>query len=339
VIAAGLLTLACLFSLWSALDAHARLRNAARAARQHSGQFSAFQEAVAADARSMRRVVFVDLGVLALALVFAAASVRRRRRSGEDAEAQPALKVYEEAMGRLLDQHNRRDAAHRDEVARLAETLADKEAMARAGELTAGMAHEVRNSLQTIQGYARLLQGESLSDDASAATRAILRESETLQSMVRAFVDFIKRDELVLTTVDLRRLLSTIVAREAKDGPIVAIRENLEEAFLSADNELLERAFGNLVRNAREAAGPNGRVDIEWRRLADRINVVIADDGHGLATNDVPGRPFVTTKAGGLGLGLATAIKIVRLHGGSLVLENRPGGKGCAARVELPTVE
>ena len=167
--------------------------------------------------------MLVNAAILATALGLGALSLMRRGRSNPEIEPDPAVKVYEEAMDRLGEQRQRLVAQHRSELEQLARTLADKEAMALAGELTAGMAHEVRNSLNTIQGYARLIEKEEQSPDTAAATVAILDESEMLQSAIKSFVDFIKREELELVAVDLHRLLSRVVAREerARAGPAV----------------------------------------------------------------------------------------------------------------------
>jgi signal transduction histidine kinase len=105
---------------------------------------------------------------------------------------------------------------------------------------------------------------------------------------------------------------------------------------IPGDEELLERAFENLVRNAREAAGPSGHVVVSVRPEADRLQVEIADDGPGLprATRDAL-RPFFSTKSGGLGLGLAIALKLLRLHGGELAFQDNVP-RGVRVVVTLP---
>jgi signal transduction histidine kinase len=95
-----------------------------------------------------------------------------------------------------------------------------------------------------------------------------------------------------------------------------------------ADEELLERALENVVRNAVEAAAAGGgHVEVTARQDGDQVELRIADDGPGLAP-DHPGeiRAFYTTRPGGLGLGLPLARKILLLHGGSLRLANRESG-------------
>jgi two-component system nitrogen regulation sensor histidine kinase GlnL len=216
--------------------------------------------------------------------------------------------------------------------------MREKDALARAGELTAGIVHEVRNGLGTIVGYARLLEREQGPVDARDAGRSIREECETLEAVVRRFNEFIRQERLNLAELDLARVLSRVVAREVRgregivptliglDGPLVT----------RGDEELLERAFENLVRNAAEAVGESGRIEIEAAPDVDGVEVRISDDGPGLSP-DHPGeaRPFFTTKAGGLGLGLPLARKILLLHGGTLQLQDDPEG-GLTVLVRLP---
>ena len=106
---------------------------------------------------------------------------------------------------------------------------------------------------------------------------------------------------------------------------------------MRADEELLERAFENVVRNAMAAAASGGRhVFVSAREVDGRVELLIDDDGPGLAA-DHPGeiRPFYTTRPGGLGLGLPLARKIVLLHGGSLELAGR-SPSGARVLISLP---
>jgi signal transduction histidine kinase len=219
------------------------------------------------------------------------------------------------------------------------EAMQDREAMARAGELTAGMVHEVRNGLGTIVGYARLVEATGSPGAVDAATR-IREECETLETVVRRFMDFVKREKLNLVPVDLDRMLTRVVARETRGRPggDVNLQSGGEAGPLTGDEDLLERAFENLVRNAREAAGENGHVWVRATREGDSVVVAISDDGPGIPAATRQGlRPFFTTKPGGLGLGLPTALKIVRLHQGDLVLSDR-SPRGLVVTVRLPSM-
>lgn len=254
----------------------------------------------------------------------------------QPASTPSALDAYETAMERLRDQGLELSQQHEAERRRLADQIRDKEALARAGELTAGIVHELRNGLGTIVGYARMAE-RSESPEARDAARGIREECETLESVIQRFMEFVKRETLHLASFDLGRMLSRVVARESRGRPGGEVSlPSGEAATLVGDEELLERAFENLVRNAREAAGPGGHVWIAVSREGERVAVSIADDGPGLSPQVRQElRPFFTTKPGGLGLGLPIALKIVELHQGELALGDRTP-RGLRINVRLP---
>jgi len=259
-------------------------------------------------------------------------------RSASGQAPQRALDAYEAAMTRLRDEGQARTQRHDAERRRLEELFKDREAMARAGELTAGIVHEVRNGLGTIVGYARLVEQAEALPAAREAGVGIRAECETLETVIRRFMEFMKEETLNVEAFDLGRMLSRVAARESRSGPggeVTLARGDL--GTLSGDEALLERAFENLVRNAREAAGPGGHVWIDVSRAESCAVIAISDDGPGLsAVAQEKVRPFFTTKAGGLGLGLPLALKIVRLHGGDLAFANRsPRGLRVEVRVPL----
>ncbi len=245
-----------------------------------------------------------------------------------------ALRAYEEAMGRLQEQGERVSQRHDEERQRLHAELLDKEAMARAGELTSGIVHEVRNGLGTIAGYARMIEGGAAPPGALSAAREIRQECATLETVVRRFVDFVKHETLHVAPLDLVRMLRRVAAREGRAYPSVEILLPAPgtEATVAGDEEMLERAFENLIRNACAATGEGRRVWLEVAREGESISVHIGDEGPGLPPERRKTiRPFATSK-GGLGLGLPTAQKIVRLHGGELTLDER---EPCGLRVTV----
>ena len=284
-----------------------------------------------------RRLQLVGHGVTLLILVLAGALIASPVRTESREAPPPALLAYEEAMGRLRDRGEELEHRHAVERRRMEDQIQDKEALARAGELTAGMAHELRNGLGTILGYARLLERGALPPEAEDAARSIREECETLEEVIRRFMDYVKRESLSPSSFDLRRMLSRIASRETRGRPgaEVVVAEG-EMGAVVGDEGLLERAFENLVRNAREAAGPGGHVRIEGLRDGDQAVVTVADDGPGMPADVRTGlRPFFTTKSGGLGLGLALALKLIRLHEGSLGFGDR-SPRGLLVTVRLP---
>ncbi len=282
-----------------------------------------------------RKQLLLGHGLALVALVVLAGLALMPGRSGHETGA-AAFDAYAAAMERLRDHGALLAQNHETELHRMEDQVRDKEAMARAGELTAGMAHEVRNGLGTILGYARLIERGASADEVSDAARQIREECETLETVVRRFMEFVKRETLTLAPFDLSRMLSRVVAREGRGRPGAEVEVAAGDIGpVRGDEELLERAFENLVRNAREAAGLGGHVWIKTQRREDWVEVLVEDDGPGLPDFRDGLRPFFTTKAGGLGLGLPLALKIVRLHDGELELAARQP-TGLAVKIRIP---
>jgi signal transduction histidine kinase len=296
-------------------------------------RFTAASPELAED-RAENQQMFLAHGVILLFLLLAGGIVMAPTARESDAVPPRALVAYEEAMERLRDHGEEQTVRHAEERRQMEDVLRDKEALARAGELTAGIVHEVRNGLGTILGYARLI--ENGGGAAPDSARSIREECETLEAVIARFVDFVKRETLTLGPVDLARMLERVATRESRRlGATIAV-DAANAGSVVADEGLLERAFENLVRNARDAAGAGGRVWVSAARTGDRVTVTVADDGPGIgpATREKL-RPFFSTKPGGLGLGLPIALKIVRLHDGALSFGDRVP-RGAAVTVRLP---
>jgi signal transduction histidine kinase len=279
------------------------------------------------DLRERRQFILGHAVSLTLLAVVAGMAFYPRR---EDRGPEPgrALVAYEQAMERL-----------RDRGERLEQQIRDAAPLARAGELTSGIAHEVRNGLGTILGYARLIERGAGAAEAAEAARAIRQECETLETVVRRFLDFVRQEHLRLAPFDAVRLLSRVAAREERSRPGARVEVKPGRVPIVGDEEMLERAAENLVRNARDAAGPEGRV-VAWADAdAEGARLVVEDDGPGMPEVERAAlRPFYTTKPGGLGLGLAIVHKIAALHGGRVLMGSR-SPRGLVATLQLPHTE
>ena len=223
-------------------------------------------------------------------------------------------------------------------VVELEQQLRLKEALARLGELTAGLAHEFRNGLATIHGYGRLLDPSALPDQARTCVEGIRAETTALGEVVTNFLRFARPEQMTMAPVELR----TVILRAIEDVPGAAAVVELEGNFptIDGDDVLLRRAFSNLVRNSLEAcadAGMPPRVYIRSDIHVDGTQLVFEDNGPGFVPEYLSKvfQPFATTKANGTGLGLAIVQKVIVSHNGNITAANRPEG-GAQFRVRFP---
>lgn len=203
--------------------------------------------------------------------------------------------------------------------------------------------HELNNSLAPIKSMAstlqRLLDRERLPDDwredAQVGLAVIHDRSESLGRFMGAYA------RLTRLPAPARRLfeIPPLVRRVASlHGARVTVEAGPTTSIF-ADPDQIEQALINLVKNAVEAAGENGRVSVRWQVHSACVLFEIEDDGPGLARTDNLWVPFFTTKPGGTGIGLVLTRAIVENHGGSVSLVNRPDSRGCLAQVQLPRTE
>ncbi len=229
-------------------------------------------------------------------------------------------------------------------VVELEEQVRLQDSLARVGELTAGIAHEFRNSLATIHGYGRLLSLDRLPPEYQPYVQGIRQETEALRQVVDNFLAFARPAQLNLGTVDLRRIAERAVEEIQRDAQRRGGEVRIEGEFadVQGDDVLLKQALSNLCRNALEAcvgAGISPRIVVQGAidPSQQQARVTVVDNGPGIAPElrDRIFRPFFTTKATGTGLGLALAQKIVVTHNGRVSAGAAPSG-GTRMEVVLP---
>jgi signal transduction histidine kinase len=225
-------------------------------------------------------------------------------------------------------------------VVALEEQLRLKDALARLGELTAGLAHEFRNGLATIHGYARLLDPAVLPAPHGAYAEGIRGETQTLGEVVTKFLEFARPERVTLQPLALELVVRRAVHDVDADGTHVTVSGAFGQ--VEGDDVLLRQAVSNLVRNAVEACERAGRVpSVEVRgavHAADGVvEVTVSDNGPGLPEADRERlfQPFFTTRSDGTGLGLALVLKFIVTHNGQVRAANRPEG-GAVFTVLLP---
>lgn len=228
-------------------------------------------------------------------------------------------------------------------VLELEEQLRLKDSLARLGELTAGLAHEFRNGLATIHGYARLLDPEKLPAEFRPYITGLRAETDALREVVTNFLNFAKPARLALAPVDMRTIAERAAEEIRADVRARGGSVRVHGAFgaVQGDEVLLRQAFSNLCRNALEAcveAGTSPDISIDASPdHAGHMRIVVSDNGPGLdpALGDRVFQPFVTGRTRGTGLGLALVQKIVVTHNGRISAGRSDSG-GAAFQVLLP---
>jgi two-component system sensor histidine kinase HydH len=220
------------------------------------------------------------------------------------------------------------------ELTALQRQMQMKESLAALGELSAGIAHEFKNSLATISGYAQMIRAETEGDPAENAQR-ILQQTRALAHVVTEFLKFARPQELANEDVPLKALVERAISEVRDSLPQAEILSEGQFQSVLGDEALLRQVLLNLVRNAVEAAGERSAgAQVVVRGVVEQIagrsvqRVIVADNGPGIPQAELPKifAPFFTTKANGTGLGLAIVQKIILQHGGSVEVRNRPEG-------------
>src|SRR2546428_3993932 len=238
------------------------------------------------------------------------------------------------------------------EVTRLREQVALKKNLESLGEMSAGLAHEFKNAMAALHGYAQFLQSADRDPQGQAAADALLQEVRNLSEMITSFLNFARPQPLQLEDVSLDELiqecerdLKPLLEEQRIDlvskGPSSAQRQRLE---VRADARLLRQALSNLLRNAAEAI-PDGQADrrvtveasIETDQGKQWATISIHDTGPGIPASDLQKIfiPFFTTKSKGHGVGLALAHRVITQHGGTLTADNARDG-GAVFTIKLP---
>jgi signal transduction histidine kinase len=232
-----------------------------------------------------------------------------------------ALAADFNAMAAALAEHQRR--------------LVESEKLAGIGRLAAGLAHELNNPLQVVLGYLSLHRDVA---DPLLARHLGAVEVETLRcrDIVDGLGDF-SRPATDAVAIELRSLCHDVAGRVRAAVP-GALRMSIDgEALTVADPHKLEQVLFNLVKNAAEAAGPDGDVSVGIAETCDAVEVAVSDSGPGIPCDarDRLFEPFFTTKTAGTGLGLAVSRAIARAHGGDIDVRNGVLG-GAVFTLRLP---
>ncbi len=229
-----------------------------------------------------------------------------------------------------------------DQLLEIEEQLRRADRLSAMGELSAGMAHEVRNPLASIKGTAEILRdGIDSSDKKYEFAQILVREVDRLENVVRDFLRFAKPDKGVLEEVRICAAMDDVIGlirqQAIKTGVEIEVDCSETLPLISGNFEQLKQAFLNFVLNALQVMPDGGRLTIKGEVKQNFVRVGFADTGPGIP-EELQGRvfnPFYTTRQEGTGLGLAITHRIIDAHGGRISLDSRPG-EGATFTVELP---
>lgn len=229
------------------------------------------------------------------------------------------------------------------EIKELQRKLQATERMAALGEVAAKVAHEIRNPLVSVGGFARRLESK-LDGNLREYAHIVSVEVERLEGILKEILGFVREARVMKRRVDLNDVVNGVVelvATEAQEKGNTLVR-NLPgaEIFLAIDPDRFREAVLNILTNANQATD-GGTITVDTYSEAESAIVEVSDTGCGIKDEDVKRifDPFFTTRPTGTGLGLAIAKRIVEEHGGRIEVQSRWPGGGTTFRIYLPLKE
>src|SRR3954447_25706888 len=229
------------------------------------------------------------------------------------------------------------------EMKKLEAELRLKDRMAAVGELSAGIAHEIRNPLAAIAGSVQMLKGSSsLSPQEQRLMSIVLKESERLNKSIAEFLRFVRPQERVPTEFDIAQTLAETLDLLANSSELRAdhtIKPEISPPtfIITGDPDQIRQVFWNLARNAMQAMPNGGTLVVRTAIEEGAYNIIFTDSGHGMSEADLRRlfTPFRTNFPSGTGLGMAISYRIVQDHGGRIDVDSKEG-IGTSITVSLP---
>jgi len=248
-------------------------------------------------------------------------------------EAEDELKSYSVGLERKVKERT-------EELEKTHELLVQSERLAAIGSLAAQVAHDLRNPLTAINTnlfYIKNVLPEALGDKIEGSIESIEGAVEHSSKIIDDLLQYSRATDLKSERLDLGSVLEQFVAGLDIPQSVKLVRNLEAGAFINGDLAKLKRVFQNLISNAVEAMPSGGTLILSVRAEGDRVVAEVDDTGVGMdpATLRQLFNPFFTTKAKGLGLGLAICQRLVEAHGGDIGVRSEEG-RGTTAVVTLP---
>jgi signal transduction histidine kinase len=302
---------------------------------------------------SLKRAILLDaLPCVGFGLILAVIAGHRavwflRRSTDRIARAHELARVRE----------HERDLAQQELIKRLKEErqlaqqkvqfesqLAEYEKYAALAQLALGAAHEINNPLLGILSHLELALREVKSEEERTEIEQCIEGTKRISQTIRGLLNYTRPDPLLLTRINLGRLVDDTLAFLAHQPLFrgIKLEKNIPQDLpeISADANQLSQIIMNLLLNAAQASPDGGSITINAQKVkfSDSVEIVISDTGNGIPADILPHvfEPFFTTKRGkGTGLGLSISQAYVRSHGGDIRIDSLPG-RGTNVRITLP---
>jgi two-component system sensor histidine kinase HydH len=261
-----------------------------------------------------------------------------------------AFVVFEEAQATRNEVQRTQEAVAQLETSnrnlRRAETsLRRSERLAALGQLTAGLAHELRNPLGIIRASSEMLMKDTAKNDPEvmAEMASFIRgEADRMNSLIGSFLAFARPLQIHAVVADLRTVIADVLREKGERARSCSVELKFEsrtetDLRFAFDPDTLRVALSNLVQNAIQASGPGQTVQVRAESAGDKVVIRVTDQGTGIDPEHLESifNPFFTTKPQGVGLGLALVSKIVDEHGGKISVQSEKG-IGTAFEISLP---
>ena len=228
------------------------------------------------------------------------------------------------------------------EIESLRTRLQHQDRLAAIGQMAATVAHEIRNPLGGIRGFAALLARDIDEDDPRARlVEKVLAGTKALERVVTDLLEFTRPLQLRLQATPLRETVASALGYVDAGARAIAMENDVDDrASAMADPDMLRQVLLNVLINAVQSIEDQGRIRVVSAVNDGWTELCISDDGCGMneRQREQIFSPFFTTKEKGTGLGLAIAEKIVEAHGGRIAVASAPGA-GSAFTISLPRAE
>lgn len=225
---------------------------------------------------------------------------------------------------------------------RLREELQQREQMAVIGQMTAVLAHEIRNALGGIKGYTQWVDEKmETSDPKKTGLAFVLKGVKRIEDLVEDLLLYSRQETYHLESLAIDRLIQEVITSEIVPKEEAIITDIEKGITIMADKEKVYRVLLNGLQNAFQSNEENPGIRITAESKGKWAVIRIEDNGRGISKEDLPGifTPFFTTKTTGTGLGLAYSRKVVEGMGGLMDLYNQESGIGAVLRIKLPKAE